>query len=225
MLRFRFFIIKLGNMRALGQSFSLLVERLDDRFTAAEAPMLHLGAKFVLVLVIGPLGCVGQLTPAPAAAQPQSVPLPPSSKDMPIPDGATFPRHDDKSKPLGKRILDRFSPLCLDAIVHTCYLWGETNVLPTPEAEREFAKNFDVGDTYFKEKNYRGAESRFREALEYKPNDPQTTYKLGVCLAKLGRPDEARELYEAYLKNSPDGPDAPRVRKALEGIRSRGTSH
>jgi tetratricopeptide (TPR) repeat protein len=112
-------------------------------------------------------------------------------------------------------MVDRLSPLCVDAIFHTCLLWGNSNVPPTPEANREFAKNFEIGDIYFKAKNYRGAESRFREALEYRPDDPEVTYKLAVSVAKLGRRDEARELYEDYLKFSPRGPDADRVRNAL----------
>ena len=33
------------------------------------------------------------------------------------------------------------------------------------------AKDIEVGEYYFKRKNYRGAESRFRDALLYKPND------------------------------------------------------
>ena len=85
----------------------------------------------------------------------------------------------------------------------------------TDEADREFAKNFSVGDAYFKGKNYRGAESRFREALEYKPNHPEATYKLAVSVDKLGKTDEAQALYEAYLSLSPTGPYADRARKAL----------
>jgi Flp pilus assembly protein TadD len=49
-----------------------------------------------------------------------------------------------------------------------------------------------VGDTYFKKRNYRGAESRLREALEYKSHDPETTYKLAVSVDKLGKIDAAR---------------------------------
>jgi Flp pilus assembly protein TadD len=83
------------------------------------------------------------------------------------------------------------------------------------EAEREFVKNFDVGNIYFKGKNYKGAESRFREALEYKPDDPDATYLLAKSIDKLGRTREAREAYESYLKLAPRGPGAERARKAI----------
>jgi hypothetical protein len=82
---------------------------------------------------------------------------------------------DDKTKSPAQRAVDKLSPLCVDAVFHTCLPWGISDAPQTPEAEREFAKNFDVGDTYFKGKNYKAAESRFREALEYKPDDPDAT--------------------------------------------------
>ena len=44
------------------------------------------------------------------------------------------------------------------------------------------AKDIEVGDYYFKRKNYMGAESRYREALLYKENDAIAMYKLAVCL-------------------------------------------
>jgi tetratricopeptide (TPR) repeat protein len=181
--------------------------------------MSHLRAKLFLVAALVPLSCFGQspivTAQTPPQSQPQSAPLPPSSRDMPMPDPATFPRHDDKTKPLVDRMVDRLSPLCVDAIFHTCLPWGTSDVSQTSEANREFTKNFEIGDVYFKSKNYRGAESRFREALEYRPDDPEATYKLAVSVDKLGRRDEAHELYEDYLKLSPRGPDADRVRNAL----------
>ena len=93
-----------------------------------------------------------------------------------------------------------------------------------PEAEREFAKNFDVGNIYFKGKNYKGAESRFREALEYKPDDPDATYLLAKSIDKLGRTREAREAYESYLKLAPRGPGAERARKAILALDKSGTA-
>ena len=47
------------------------------------------------------------------------------------------------------------------------------------------AKDIEVGDYYFKRKNYIGAESRYREALVYKDNDAVAMYKLAVCLDKM----------------------------------------
>ena len=82
------------------------------------------------------------------------------------------------------------------------------------------AKDIEVGDYYFKRKNYTGAESRYREALVYKDNDAVATYKLGLCLEKLNRPDEALEQYENYLKILPYGPEAGEAKKAIERLKT-----
>ena len=50
------------------------------------------------------------------------------------------------------------------------------------------AKDIEVGDFYFKRKNYAAAESRYREALYYKDGDAVATYQLAVCLEKQQRP-------------------------------------
>ena len=77
-------------------------------------------------------------------------------------------------------------------------------------------KNIEVGEYYFKQKNYPAAESRFREALEYKPDDALATFRLAETLDKLGRETEAAQNYRAYLKTLPNGPYADDCRKALE---------
>jgi len=82
------------------------------------------------------------------------------------------------------------------------------------------AKDVEVGDYYFKRKNYRAAEDRYREALLYKDNDAIATYRLAVCLEKMERPDEAREEYESYLKILPSGPEAVDAKKALERLKN-----
>ena len=82
------------------------------------------------------------------------------------------------------------------------------------------AKDIEVGDYYFKRKNFTGAESRYREALLYKENDAVATYKLALCLEKLNRPDEALEQYEGYLKILPNGPEAGEAKKAIERLKA-----
>ena len=82
------------------------------------------------------------------------------------------------------------------------------------------AKDIEVGDYYFKRKNYIGAESRYREALFYKDNDAVATYKLAVCLEKLNRGDEALTQYESYLKILPYGPETAEAKKAIERLKS-----
>jgi Flp pilus assembly protein TadD len=81
------------------------------------------------------------------------------------------------------------------------------------------AKSVEVGDFYFKRKNYRAAEDRYREALRYKDNDAVATIRLAVCLEKLGISDGARAEYESYLKILPHGPDAAQAQKAIERLK------
>jgi tetratricopeptide (TPR) repeat protein len=83
-------------------------------------------------------------------------------------------------------------------------------------------KDIEVGDFYFKKKNYRAALDRYREALEYKPNDAVANFRLGQCLEKMNQPEEARLHYEEYLKILPHGPLAEEAQKQLQKIRSDG---
>lgn len=85
------------------------------------------------------------------------------------------------------------------------------------------AKDIEVGDFYFKRKNYRAAEDRYREALYYKDNDAIATYRLAVCLEKLDEPDEALKEFESYLKILPHGPQAEDARKAIDRLNGTAT--
>jgi tetratricopeptide (TPR) repeat protein len=84
------------------------------------------------------------------------------------------------------------------------------------------AKDIEVGDYYFKRKNYRAAEDRYREALTYKDNDALATFRLAVCLEKMDQLDQARKEYENYLKILPSGPQSGDAQKAIQ--RLKGTS-
>ncbi|MGD0270565.1 MAG: tetratricopeptide repeat protein [Candidatus Sulfotelmatobacter sp.] len=82
------------------------------------------------------------------------------------------------------------------------------------------AKNVEVGDFYFKRKNYHAAEERYREALRYKDNDATATIRLAVCLEKLGILDDARAEYESYLRILPHGPQSSEAQKALARLKT-----
>ena len=82
-------------------------------------------------------------------------------------------------------------------------------------------KDVEVGDFYFKRKNYRAALDRYREALYYKYNDAVATYRVGVCEEKIGDDDEAVKAYEAYLKLLPHGPFAEDSKAAVGRIKAR----
>lgn len=81
------------------------------------------------------------------------------------------------------------------------------------------AKDIEVGDFYFKRKNYRAASDRYREALVYKDNDAIATLRLAICLEKMDQPDEARKEYESYLKILPNGPQAQEAQKAVDRLK------
>jgi tetratricopeptide (TPR) repeat protein len=86
------------------------------------------------------------------------------------------------------------------------------------------AKDIEIGDFYFKKKNYRAAMDRYKEALTFKPNDAIATFRLGECEEKTGSPQEAISSYEAYLKILPHGPFAPDAQKALERLKSQASA-
>jgi Flp pilus assembly protein TadD len=81
------------------------------------------------------------------------------------------------------------------------------------------AKDVEVGDFYFRRKNYRAAEDRYREALRYKDNDAVATIRLAECLEKLGISDDARAEYESYLRIVPHGPQVSEAQKAIERLK------
>jgi len=80
-------------------------------------------------------------------------------------------------------------------------------------------KDVEVGDFYFKRKNYRAALDRYREALYYKYDDAVATFRLAVCQEKLGDASEARKGYEAYLRILPHGPFAAEAHLALDRLK------
>jgi tetratricopeptide (TPR) repeat protein len=82
------------------------------------------------------------------------------------------------------------------------------------------AKSVEVGDFYFKRKNYKAAEERYREALGYKENDALATIRLATCLEKLNLPDDARQEYESYLKILPRGPESEQAQKAIDRLKT-----
>ncbi len=130
-----------------------------------------------------------------------------SSKDSPI----------DLSPPPGD---DKAHPQSSDALIDAESAPGNSDVSEFhPWNPHKAAKDIEVGDFYFKKMNYRGAESRYREALLYKENDAVATFRLAVCLEKLNKPDEASKEYTAYLKILPHGPQAGDAEKAIQRLK------
>lgn len=85
----------------------------------------------------------------------------------------------------------------------------------TPYDPHKAEKAIEVGEYYLKRKNYKAAESRFQEALEFKPNDPAATMLLGSVYERTQRPVEAFKLYAEYVAATPGG---ERASEANEGL-------
>jgi tetratricopeptide (TPR) repeat protein len=77
-------------------------------------------------------------------------------------------------------------------------------------------KDIEVGDFYFKRKNYQAALDRYREALVWKSNDAIANFRMAQCFEKLGKPDEAVAHYRQYLQVLPHGPLAEEAHKAVQ---------
>jgi tetratricopeptide (TPR) repeat protein len=79
-------------------------------------------------------------------------------------------------------------------------------------------KDVEVGDFYFKRKNYKAALERYKEALFYKDNDAIASLRLAECQEKLGDKAEAKKYYDQYLKILPDGEFAKEAHAGLERL-------
>jgi tetratricopeptide (TPR) repeat protein len=83
------------------------------------------------------------------------------------------------------------------------------------------AKDVEVGDFYFKRKNYTAALARYQDALMWKDNDAEANFHLAQCFEKLNNPTEAAAHYQTYLKILPHGPYAAEAQKALERLKQK----
>src|SRR5450631_1249570 len=83
------------------------------------------------------------------------------------------------------------------------------------------AKCIEVGDWYFKQGNYKGAISRYQEALEWKPKDAEATYKLGEVQEKTGDFTAALANYQDYLKLLPKGPYSVKAQQGIDRVKTK----
>jgi Flp pilus assembly protein TadD len=116
---------------------------------------------------------------------------------------------------------DKVHPASSAAVADATVLGGASGIteLHTWDPHKA-AKSIEVGDFYFRRKNYRAAEGRYRDALQYKDNDAVATIRLAVCLEKLGVLDDARAEYESYLKILPHGPESAQAQKAIDRLKA-----
>ena len=165
------------------------------------------------------------LPPSNTISPPPPLNRPPSPPDAPLPDLGGLPSSANPTRSKVKRALDRLTPNCADVVYHSCWSSpAQDSSARLPEAELEAQRNRDAGEIYYSDKNYRGSESRFREALRYEPADPVATFGLAESLEKLGKRDEARDAYQTYLIILPNGPSAAEAKKALKRLLSPSSS-
>jgi len=169
----------------------------------------------VFLAVIGVNWCLGQQP----SSEPPSSQTPPrsveaeesSSHDTRI--DISAPKDDAKDHPGSKDAVgDLEVPENIDNTgVQEFHPWNPLKAI----------KDIEVGDYYFKKKNYKAALARYKEALFYKDGDAVASFRLAVCQDKLGDKAEARKYYEQYLKVLPQGPWAKDARSSLDKMASK----
>jgi tetratricopeptide (TPR) repeat protein len=182
--------------------------------------MLH--RSFLLILLLASAGlAAAQVETLPSSDQgPGETQAPPrsdrnreagesSSRDTRI--DISPPKDDAKNHPYsGAAVSDANADASPDADVQEFHPWDP----------HKAAKDVEVGDYYFKRKNYRAALDRYREALVYKDNDAVANYRMAQCLEKLNQPGEARTHYEEYLKILPHGEYSADSQKKLAQLKA-----
>lgn len=89
---------------------------------------------------------------------------------------------------------------------------SESSSVPDPARAR---KDLEVADYYMGSGDYRGAYSRFKDAVAHEPANLAAIYGLAEAARKVGKYDEAARNYHIYLEVAPKGSKAKDARKAL----------
>jgi len=129
-----------------------------------------------------------------------------SSRDTRV--DITPPKGDAKNHPDSRGAVADLTPSDDGSDVQEFHPWNPMRAM----------KDVEVGDYYFKRKNYRAALDRYKEALYWKDNDAVASFRLAVCQEKLGDKSEAKKYYEKYLKILPEGPFAKDAHASLDRL-------
>ncbi len=71
-----------------------------------------------------------------------------------------------------------------------------------------FDSNLQLGATSRQEQNYEQANRYFTRALKTRPGDPGVRYQLALIALDEGKPDEARQMLETLIRESPQFTEA-----------------
>jgi tetratricopeptide (TPR) repeat protein len=79
-------------------------------------------------------------------------------------------------------------------------------------------KSVEIGNFYFRRKSYRGALSRYQEAVRTDPGYAPAYLGLGKVYEKLGRKKKALEAYQRYLDELPSEKQADEAKDVHQAI-------
>jgi len=82
-------------------------------------------------------------------------------------------------------------------------------------------QNINIGDFYFKKKNYGAAIRRYLEAIEYQPNSARAYNALARAYEKNDEPTKAISAYREFVEKNPDSPKSSEFRAKLEKLEKR----
>ena len=80
-------------------------------------------------------------------------------------------------------------------------------------------KELQIGNYYFKKKNYRAAAKRFSEATKWNPSFAEAFLRLGESEDKLKDAAAARQAYSTYLELAPEAKNAAEIKKRLSKVK------
>jgi tetratricopeptide (TPR) repeat protein len=76
-------------------------------------------------------------------------------------------------------------------------------------------QNLNIGNFYYKKKNYTAAIRRYLEAIDYQPNSVRAYDALARAYEKNDQAEKAIAAYKEFIKKNPDSPKLPDVRMKL----------
>lgn len=156
------------------------------------------------------------------AKPPQKPADTPTVKDFPFPDAAG----DDAGNPAKPSAAEN-PPNSGDAppasnpnissssSLHDEGSYGTAEMPANPKRVKEDIK---VARYYWNLKDWAGAYLRYKDALRFGPQNPDTLFGLADAEAMLGKNINARKHYEEYLNVAPDGPHAHDATRAISKL-------
>jgi tetratricopeptide (TPR) repeat protein len=117
--------------------------------------------------------------------------------------------------------------LALMAVVGSTPAARAQKAAPTSQADPDYVtppawKSVEIGDFYFRRKSYRGALSRYQEAIHTDPGYAPAYLGLGKVYEKMGLKKKALKAYQRYLDELPSekqADEAKDVHRAIERLK------